>query len=97
MKMKFVVALAAFCVISATARSQERWQADVKIDSMVVADNGKQLTCKVTVSSNNDDDARQTTVRILLPVAVKFVSPSAKTSCAASISAVPDGSQGVVT
>ena len=102
MKMKFVISLAVLCLTPGIARSQEVWQADVQISAMKVTEAKGELTCTVTVFSNNDDDAREPTVRILLPVGVKFVrasilKPNPNGNYSASNSAAANGSQGVVT
>jgi hypothetical protein len=68
--------------------AQERSQADVQVRSMAVVEAAGNLTCKFEVFSFNDDDARNTTVRVLFPVAVKFVSSA--TGCVSS-PAMPDG------
>jgi hypothetical protein len=101
MKMKFIIALAVLCLTPGILRS-EVWQADMQISSIKVAENNGELTCTVTVLSNNDDDAREPSVRVLLPVGVKFVRAAfpdadSKGTYSVSKSFAPDGSQGVVT
>jgi hypothetical protein len=95
MTRKLSAALTAILFTGSIAWSQERWQADVRVRSVTVVQVKSRLTCKVVVYSDHDDDARQTTVRILMPVGVKFLSSA--TGCFASPSAAADGTQGVAT
>jgi Domain of unknown function DUF11 len=81
-------------LIPATGWSQERVQADVKIESVSVAQAAGSLTCRVKVFSDHDDNAHDTTLRILLPVGVRFL--RASTRCRAS-RAFHDGTRGVLT
>jgi uncharacterized protein DUF11 len=76
--------------VSTVALAQERSQADVQVRSMAAAETAGRLTCKFEVFSFNDDDARNTTARVLFPVGVKFVSSA--TGCRPS-AAMPDGTQ----
>ena len=80
--------------LSGIAVAQERSQADVQVRSMAVGETRGRLTCKFEVFSNNDDDARNTTVRVLFPVGVKFISSA--TACRPSV-AMPDGTQAFAT
>ncbi len=73
---------------------QARAQADVQVKSVNVIRNNNSLVCKVTVYSDHDDFARNTMLRILLPVGVIAISQS--TGCQASLP-VGDNTQGVVT
>lgn len=95
MNKMLTFAFAAMLFTASTAASQERWQADLRISSITVAEGIGKLTCKVVVYSDHDDDARNTTIRILLPVGTKFISSA--TGCSASPSASADGTQGVAT
>jgi hypothetical protein len=76
--------------LSGVALAQERSQADVQVRSMAVTEAGGNLTCKFVVFSFHDDDAVNTTVRVLFPVRVKFLSSA--TGCVAS-AAMRDGTQ----
>jgi uncharacterized protein DUF11 len=75
--------------------SQERAQADVQVRSVVVTEIGDRLTCRVEVFSVNDDDAHDTTLRILFPVGVTFVSSSS--GCTADTSIASDRTQAFAT
>jgi hypothetical protein len=70
--------LAASTAVFAQARSQ----ADVQVRSMTVTHADDKLTCKFEVFSFHDDDALNTTVRVVFPVGVKFLSSA--TGCVAS-------------
>ena len=51
--------------------SQAGWQADVRIQSIeLVAVKGRSLNARIVVTSDNDGDARNTRLEILLPVGV---------------------------
>lgn len=51
--------------------SQRGWQADVRIQSIeVVAVRGRSLNARILITSDNDGDARNTRLEILLPVGV---------------------------
>src|SRR5215470_11414293 len=67
--------LVMFCTAGAIL-AQERGQADVQISSINVTEANNRLTCQVTVFSENDDDARDVRLFILLPVEVKFIEAS---------------------
>ncbi len=67
--------------------SQESWQADVRVQSIVLsAANRGQIATTVTITSDNDDDARSARADILLPVGVGVLRMPA--NCAASPTAV---------
>jgi hypothetical protein len=72
MKIKFIILLTVLCLTPGILRSAEVWQADIQIKSIQVTEAKGELTCTVTVYNVNDDDAREATARILLPVGVKF-------------------------
>jgi hypothetical protein len=74
MSKRFVAALVSLFFAAAAAAAQPRAQADVKVRSISATLAGDRSTCRVEVHNDNDDDARRTTVRILLPVGVRFVS-----------------------
>jgi hypothetical protein len=102
MKMKFIIPLVVLCLAPGILSSAEVWQADMQISSIKITETNGELICRVTVLSNNDDDAREPSVRVLLPVGVKFVRASfpdanPKSTYSVSKSFVPDGSQGIVT
>ena len=74
--------------------AQARSQADVQVRSMTAARVGDTLVCKFEVFSFHDDDAVNTTARVLLPVGTKFLSSA--TACVGS-TAVRDGTQAFAT
>src|SRR5687768_16170552 len=74
---KKLIAVAMILIGTAiTIQAQARAQADVQVRSVAVTEVGGRLTARVEVFSHNDDTARNTTLRILLPVGVRFVSSS---------------------
>lgn len=56
--------------VGATARQSLRWQADIQIRTLEVTKSRSGLSVRVVVYSENDDEARDARVLILLPVAV---------------------------
>ncbi len=51
--------------------TQAGWQADVRIQSIeLVAVKGRSLNARIVITSDNDGDARNTRLEILLPVGV---------------------------
>ncbi len=66
--------------IRQAASAQEVWQADIRVQSMEVLSargvpaagdgRGGQLSTRIVVTSDNDDDARASRLEILLPVGV---------------------------
>jgi|SoiMethySBSTD1v2_1073268.scaffolds.fasta_scaffold54852_5 hypothetical protein len=85
---KTIVVLLTILAAAAVVTGQARSQADVQVRSMTVSEAAGNLTLKFEVFSFNDDDARNTTARVLFPVNVKFLSSA--TGCTAS-PPVPDG------
>lgn len=80
--------------VSGVALAQARSQADVQVRSMTVTQADDQLTCKFEVFSFHDDDALNTTVRVVFPVGVRFLSSA--TGCIAS-TVRRDGTQAFAT
>lgn len=96
MKMKPLLTLTAIFLIADIARSQDRWQADVQVRSVSVTEARNRLTCNVEIFSEHDDDARRTTVHILLPVGVRVISLARGCTASPSESLI-DRTQGGVT
>jgi len=90
--MKKIIVAVFLTILSASAvvTAQERSQADVQVRSMTVSEATGKLTLKFEVFSFNDDDARNTTARVLFPVDVKVLSSA--TGCTAS-PPMPNGTQ----
>jgi hypothetical protein len=68
---------------------QKQWQADIRIQSIeVVAVKGRSLNARVVITSDNDDDARNARLEILLPVGVGVarLSPGCRASSIAGLS-----------
>ena len=85
MKTRLGIILLTLLCAAGSARAQEQWQADLQIRSVSVRQvrergargdpgTGGTLVCQVTLYNENDDDARNPTVRILFPVGVRFIS-----------------------
>ena len=74
--------------VSSVGLGQARPQADVQVRSLAVSESTGKLTFKFEIFNINDDSARNTTLRVLFPVNVKFLSSA--TGCTAS-AAVRDG------
>ncbi len=56
---------------SMPAAGQPGWQADVRIQSIeLLAVKGRSLNARIVITSDNDGDARNTRLEILLPVGV---------------------------
>lgn len=56
---------------STPAATQTGWQADIRIQSIeLVAVKGRSLNARIVVTSDNDGDARNARLEILLPVGV---------------------------
>lgn len=78
-------------LLAGPVRSQARWQADMRIQSVTVVESrgpaadrtGGRLTATVVVYSANDDDAQNPTLIVFLPVGVRFLGSSA--GCVASV------------
>ena len=67
---------------------QKVWQADIRIQSIdLVAVKGRSLNARVVVTSDNDDDARNARLEILLPVGVGVarLSPGCRASSFAGL------------
>ncbi|HEY8224994.1 MAG TPA: IPT/TIG domain-containing protein [Pyrinomonadaceae bacterium] len=92
---KAIVIVAVLLMAVSSAYSQERAQADVQVRSVAVSEAGGRLTCRVEVFSVNDDDAHDTTLRILFPVGVTFV--SSPSGCTANPSIASDHTQAFAT
>lgn len=91
---RWILSLVVLAMLAVSALCQALAQADVRIRAINVSGTAQELACKVTVYSDHDDFARNTMLRILLPVGVRVLSQSP--GCQAS-TPVGDGTQGVVT
>ena len=68
--------------------AQKIWQADIRIQSIeLIAVKGRSLNARVVVTSDNDDDARNARLEILLPVGVGVarLSPGCRASSIAGL------------
>ncbi len=88
--MKQILLLVTCMIFAAALSAQERWQADVNITSITLADASNLRTpppknytgatplpnikCSITVHNENDDDAWNTMLTVVLPVEVSVVS-----------------------
>jgi hypothetical protein len=81
--------------VTGVAFGQARAQADVQVRSMSVTESAGNLKVSIEVFSRHDDTARNTTLRILLPVGVRFVSSA--TGCEARPATAADGTQSIAT
>lgn len=90
----WILSLLVLMTLAVSSLCQARAQADVQVQAVNVIQGNNSLVCKVKVYSDHDDYARNTMLRILLPVGVTVTSQSQ--GCQAS-SPVGDGTQGVVT
>lgn len=92
--MNLVALVLTLLLLCSVAAAQARSQADVLVRSLAVTEAAGKLTFKFEVFSFHDDGARNTTVRVLLPVGVKFLSSA--TGCTPS-TPVPDGTHSLAT
>jgi hypothetical protein len=74
-----VLRIASVIMLSSHTSAQERTQADVSISKLTLTDQAKplktaNLKCTITVHNENDDDANEATLIVLVPVEVSIVS-----------------------
>lgn len=71
--MKVVLTMLIVMLALNLVQAQEVSQADIRITSFQATTNGTKIHVVIDVASNNDDDARNARLVILLPVGVKVV------------------------